>query len=86
MAEKKAAKKPATKKTAEKKAEEKKTTEVLKGHVVYGSLYVRSAPKKDPGNITRVLEDGAKVEILDKHGEWYQIKDGFVMAKYIAIE
>ena len=86
MAEKKAtAKKPETKKaTTKKKADEAPAKR--KGHVVYGTLNVRSAPKVADGNITRVLNNAAPVEILSEKAGWYQIEDGWVMAKYIEIE
>lgn len=83
MAEKKtAAKKPAEKKAPQKK----KAPEIIKGHVIKGALNVRTAPEKAPGNIARVLEDGAQVEILGTKGEWFRIKDGFVMKEFIRTE
>lgn len=83
MAEKKnAAKKPTEKKAPQKK----KTREIIKGRVIKGALNVRTAPEKAPGNITRVLKDGAQVEIRDTQGDWYQIEDGFVMKEFVEVK
>lgn len=89
MAEKKAASKKAAGKktaTAAKQAEEKKAYEIFKGRVVYGNLNIRREPKVADGNITGVLKNGTTVEILGEKGDWFQIEDGWIMAKYIERE
>ena len=84
MAEKKTtARKQTQKKAAEKKAAPKKVEPRFKGRVIYGNLNVRSAPEVADGNITGVLKNHTRVEVLDVKDGWFRIAEGWVMAKYI---
>lgn len=67
-------------------AEKKKTTkETLTGHVHGGTLNIRKEPSIS-SDIVGELKDGTKVTLLEAEGEWYRVKAGYVMGKWINID
>lgn len=71
----------AEKKTTAKKPAEKKEFEKFKTRVVGGTLNVRKQPSKD-AEIKKVLKVDETVEVIGQDKEWYQIKDGWIMAQF----
>lgn len=71
----------AEKKTTVKKPAEKTEFEKFKARVVGGTLNVRKQPSKD-AEIKKVLKVDETVEVIGQDKEWYQIKDGWIMAQF----
>ena len=56
---------------------------IITGTVTGGTLNIRD---KANGNVIGTLLDGAHVEILKAGADWHQIKDGYIMAKWVKLD
>ncbi len=71
-------------KVAEKTEKTAKKTAKKYGFVVGGALNVRKEPVKG-AEIVKVVENGAKLEILGKENGFFKVPEGYVMNEYVEI-
>lgn len=57
----------------------------LYGIVLANVLNVRKTPEIKKGNIIMTYKKDTKVELLEKKGDWYRTKDGWVYSGYLKI-
>lgn len=63
----------------------RKKTETKKTGTVYGGRLNVRAEATTNSRIIDTLPDGTVVDILEDVGDWYKIKDGYVMKLWISI-
>ncbi len=62
--------------------QEQKKPGKFTGKVTGGNLNIRKKPDTESAKVG-LLENGEEVTVLEDLGEWYRIKAGYVMSKWV---